>query len=198
MNLMAYKFDVYLKDKSLFTLVQGSPYNEDIIPYNFTNTKAIPVGKYLGKNSDTKLWGYTQADKDTLAITIRDCLKRVGVDEVFSVGPMHLICKGKSIKAPNGIGIVSKEGLSFFWMDKKAQSMLVIPNENVSGFTSGGKHLDIELQVTSGLYQKSWDLERISNQKFRIQPAIGSNPETNTIALTNFMTYAHWMHPYFG
>lgn len=197
---MADKFDVYLKDKSLFTFVQGSPYNEDIIPYNFTNTKSVAVDKYLSRNRDKKLWGYTEAEKEMLAITIRGCLKRVGetFDEVCSVGPMHLICKGKSIKASNGLGVVSKEGLSFFWTDKKSQSMLVIPSENVGQFTSGGKHLDIELRVTSSFYQKSWDLERITNQKFRIQPAIGNNPDTNTIALTNFMTYAAWLHPYLG
>lgn len=197
---MAVNFDVYLKDKSRFTYIHGSPWNEDIIPENFTNTKSVPAGKYLGKNSEEKLWGNSVVEKGLLAKNLKDCLQIVseGFGDVCSVGPMHMMCSRKLLRANNGIGIVSKEGLSFFWEAKSRLNMLMIPSEEVFYHTSGGKLLDIELAVSKSVCRRSSKAEMFINQKIRFQPAVGKNVETNTIALTNFMTYAAWLDPYVG
>jgi hypothetical protein len=197
---MVANFDVYLKDKSRFTYVHGSPWNEDIIPHDFTITKSVPVSKYLGKNTEAKLWGNSVVEKGLLANTLKDCLQIVSetFGDVCSVGPMHMMCSRKLIRANNGIGIVSEEGLSFFWEAKNRLNMLVIPSEEVVTLGAGGKILDIELTVSNAVCRRSSKAEMFTNQRIRFQPAVGNNIDTNTIALTNFMTYVAWLDPYLG
>jgi hypothetical protein len=192
------KFYANLKDGSTWRYVHGEASDVELLDNNFLVTKSVPAGKYLSTKKASKVWGDTPADQMLLVEDLRTYLEIVefSFENVLSAGPMHMMCSRKLIRANNGVGIVSEDGLSFFWESKNRFNVLSIPSEEILSLSGSERILEVELVVGNSVLRRSAKTEMLVNQKFKFQPAITSNTQTNAIAFTNFLTYTAWLDPY--